>query len=114
MKGLSFDYNEQFMWLAASRHDVVNNFPNDQLPTAILLVQECNMGGAYIREILYDAEGKTYQTQYRVKNGIPGDNWGFTLTLAEMRGKDTVDRKSGLTYNVISHKNDEFIKLLQR
>lgn len=105
-----FNYSKEYMWWASSNHKNMLKFSKYEVPRAFALIQECNMGGPYIRIVAYDIENKTYFQA----SGPNDKNWPFSLQLSEMKTGDIVAYKDGTHYKVLDcFENNEFIKVLE-
>lgn len=108
---ITFDYAKEFMWWASSRHEDMSSFPKYEIPRAFSMIQECNMGGSYIRVVAYDISNKTYFDVYCIH---PDVEWPFSLKLSEMKSGDIVRYDNKHHYRVIDRYQDNvYIKVLE-
>lgn len=111
---------DDHMWFASSRHKLFRcgyTSENIKQPipiiNAFVIVQNCNMGGAYFRIIFWDDNNDRYFQSVHMNEA---DVWPFDIDRENLMNKvekDIVtDNRTGLKYKVI--KDTPFIKTFER
>ena len=96
-------------WSAASHHfSYRHDFPKNEVPTAIVLIQDCNsMGCEYIRFIAFDKTNKTYFAIH--------PKWPFSVDMKQMLANQIVYFKEDTPFCVSERYADgAFIRILER
>jgi hypothetical protein len=83
----------------------------------VVLIQDGNMGGTYVRVIQWCPE---IDDQRRFGTYTPGnpesshDDWYFTQSISEMNVNDVIKNQDGTFFKVVKNVDNTYVKVLER
>ena len=94
---------------AASRHVSLSDFPKDQVEQAAIVIQDCNIGGAYIRLIVFDQHNRTFFQVFSL------DKQPFSTALTNLKAGDVVTYLENKKKYIVTdrYSDEKYAKVLE-